>query len=79
MCKVHKFIFYHFILFKACISVLQERVPPPVEDFLYVCDDTYTKNEFLAMERTVLKAVNFELGRPISYRFLRRYAMVRWN
>ncbi|XP_025078977.1 LOW QUALITY PROTEIN: G2/mitotic-specific cyclin-B3-like [Pomacea canaliculata] len=60
-------------LFVAC--KFDERVPPPVEDFLYVCDDTYTKNEFLAMERTVLKAVNFELGRPISYRFLRRYAM----
>ncbi|KAK7475504.1 hypothetical protein BaRGS_00033260 [Batillaria attramentaria] len=59
-------------LFLAC--KFDERVPPAVEDFLYVCDDAYRKQEFLSMERDLLRTVGFDLGRPISYRFLRRYA-----
>lgn len=59
-------------LFVAC--KFDERLPPAVEDFLYVCDDAYKRAEFLAMERDLLRTVGFDLGRPISYRFLRRYA-----
>lgn len=59
-------------LFVSC--KFDERLPPAVEDFLYVCDDAYKKPEFLAMERDLLRTIGFDLGRPISYRFLRRYA-----
>ena len=59
----------------ACLiaSKVDERLPPPVEEFLYVCDDTYTREELLRMERKVLAVVGFDLGYPLSYRFLRRY------
>ncbi|XP_024885567.1 G2/mitotic-specific cyclin-B3-like, partial [Temnothorax curvispinosus] len=53
---------------------LQERIPPMVEDFLYICDGAYTQRELIKMEISILKIVNFDLGIPLSYRFLRRYA-----
>ncbi|GFW47337.1 hypothetical protein TNCV_335081 [Trichonephila clavipes] len=51
-----------------------ERMPPLVDDFLYICDDSYTRSEFLETEIKLLKTLNFNLGIPLSYRFLRRYA-----
>lgn len=47
-----------------------------VEDFLYICDGAYTQRDLIKMEMNVLKVVNFDLGIPLSYRFLRRYARV---
>lgn len=51
-----------------------ERIPPAIDDFLYICDDAYQKRDFIVMEIDVLKRVNFFLGFPLSYRFLRRIA-----
>ncbi|XP_068226748.1 G2/mitotic-specific cyclin-B3 isoform X2 [Palaemon carinicauda] len=59
-------------LFIAC--KFDERTPPYADDFLYICDDAYKRKELLAMEIRVLKAIGFDLGVPLSYRFLRRYA-----
>ena len=61
------------------VYLLQERSPPLVDDFVYICDDTYMREELLEMERTVLKAIDFDLGIPLSYTFLRRYAQVVWD
>lgn len=55
-------------------SKFDERIPPMVEDFLYICDGAYTQRDLIRMEMNVLKVVNFDLGIPLSYRFLRRYA-----
>lgn len=55
-------------------SKYDERIPPMVEDFLYICDGAYTQRELIRMEMSVLKVVDFDLGIPLSYRFLRRYA-----
>lgn len=52
----------------------EERSPPVVDDFLYVCDDAYTRTELLEMEKTLLKTIGFDLGMPLSYTYLRRYA-----
>ncbi|KAH8382973.1 hypothetical protein KR009_006121 [Drosophila setifemur] len=51
-----------------------ERQPPLIEDFLYICDGAYNHDELVAMEREALRTINFDLGIPLSYRFLRRYA-----
>lgn len=51
-----------------------ERHPPYVDDFLYICDDAYNRNEILTMERRILHVIGFDINIPISYRFLRRYA-----
>ncbi|XP_050670415.1 G2/mitotic-specific cyclin-B3 isoform X2 [Leptidea sinapis] len=51
-----------------------ERIPPLVDDFLYICDGAYTLSQLLRMEINILKVIDFDLGIPLSYRFLRRYA-----
>ncbi|XP_014250076.1 G2/mitotic-specific cyclin-B3 [Cimex lectularius] len=63
----------------ACTGLLiaskyDERFPPSVEDFLYVCDGLYTNKELTNMEFKLLTTIDFQLGIPLSYRFLRRYA-----
>ncbi|XP_053606375.1 G2/mitotic-specific cyclin-B3 [Plodia interpunctella] len=55
-------------------SKFDERIPPLVDDFLYICDGAYTLSQLLKMEMNILKVVDFDLGIPLSYRFLRRYA-----
>lgn len=55
-----------------------ERVPPLLDDFIYICDGAYNKKQMFRMEISVLKTVEFELGMPLSYRFLRRYARVSY-
>jgi len=57
-------------------SKVEELMPPLVSDFVYVCDDAYTRDTILAMERKMLKVVGFDIGFPLSYRFVRRYAKV---
>lgn len=58
-------------------SKYDERIPPLVDDFLYICDGAYKRKELLRMEIDILKVCDFDLGIPLSYRFLRRYARVR--
>jgi cyclin B len=55
-------------------SKFDERIPPAIEDFLYICDDAYDRHDLILMEIEVLQKLNFFIGFPISYRFLRRYA-----
>jgi len=57
-------------------SKFEERCPPCVDDFLYICDDAYTRHDLIRMEMSILKAVDFDIGLPLSYSFLRRYARV---
>ncbi|XP_019878089.1 G2/mitotic-specific cyclin-B3 isoform X2 [Aethina tumida] len=57
-------------------SKYDERMPPMIDDFLYICDGAYTRRELIRMEISILKVCQFDLGIPISYRFLRRYARV---
>lgn len=58
------------------LTSLQERSPPCVDDFLYICDDAYKREELISMEANVLQSLSFDINIPIPYRFLRRYAKV---
>eukprot|EP00092_Neocalanus_flemingeri_P016509 GFUD01017863.1.p1 GENE.GFUD01017863.1~~GFUD01017863.1.p1 ORF type:complete len:456 (+),score=127.81 GFUD01017863.1:74-1369(+) len=62
----------------ACLIAckVDERIPPMVDDFLYVCDDAYTRDQLMKMERKMLSVVGFDLGYSLSYRFLRRFGRV---
>ncbi|XP_078403179.1 G2/mitotic-specific cyclin-B3 [Cetorhinus maximus] len=51
-----------------------ERCPPCVDDFLYICDDAYQREELLSMEVNILRSLKFDINIPVAYRFLRRYA-----
>ncbi|XP_030066315.1 G2/mitotic-specific cyclin-B3 [Microcaecilia unicolor] len=55
-------------------SKFEERCPPCVDDFLYICDDAYKREELIATERDILQTLKFDINIPVSYRFLRRYA-----
>lgn len=63
-------------LVEPCSLSVQELSPPPVEDFLYICDDAYQREELISMEASILQTLSFDINIPIPYRFLRRYARV---
>lgn len=52
-------------------SKYEEISPPNIEDFCYITDNTYTKEEVAQMERVVLGFLDFELGNPTTKTFLR--------
>ncbi|MBA0810018.1 hypothetical protein Gohar_002040 [Gossypium harknessii] len=54
----------------------EEITPPNVEDFCYITDNTYTKDEVVKMEADILKSLKFELGNPTVKTFLRRFTRV---
>jgi len=62
----------------ACLIAckIDERIPPLVDDFLYVCDDAYSRDELMSMETRMLAVIGFDLGYSLSYRFIRRYGRV---
>jgi len=55
---------------------IDERIPPNLDDFVYVCDDAYSRQEIMAKERDMIETVNYDVGYPLSYRFLRRFGRV---
>lgn len=52
----------------------EELSPPLVDDFLYLCDDAYTHEDLLKMERNILQVLDYDINIPVAYRFLRRLA-----
>jgi cyclin B len=53
-------------------SKFEEIYPPDVQDFVTICDQLYHKRDIIKMEMVILKALRFELGRPLPLHFLRR-------
>ena len=53
---------------------LQERYPPYLDDLVFVCDEAYSREQFLETEMKLITALNFDINLPVSYLFLRRYA-----
>ncbi|XP_052138443.1 cyclin-A3-2 [Oryza glaberrima] len=51
----------------------EEISPPHVEDFCYITDNTYTRQEVVKMESDILKLLEFEMGNPTIKTFLRRF------
>ncbi|XWS21257.1 hypothetical protein CRYUN_Cryun30bG0040100 [Craigia yunnanensis] len=57
-------------------SKYEEINPPNVENFCYITDNTYKKDEVVKMEADILKSLKFELGNPTVRTFLRRFTRV---
>ncbi|KAL6525947.1 hypothetical protein OROHE_015471 [Orobanche hederae] len=57
-------------------SKYEEISPPHVEDFCYITDNTYTKDEVVDMERDVLKFLDYDMGNPTTKTFLRIFTTV---
>jgi len=59
-------------MFIAC--KFEERMPPIIDDFIYVSDNAYDRHDLIKMEIEILKTVRFDIGIPLAYTFLRRYS-----
>ncbi|KHN72885.1 G2/mitotic-specific cyclin-A [Toxocara canis] len=44
----------------------EEIYPPPLKEYVYITDDTFTASQILRMERVVLSAVNLDVSAPTS-------------
>ncbi|KAH9416096.1 Protein kinase binding [Dermatophagoides pteronyssinus] len=53
-----------------------ERIYPIIEDFLYITDNSYVRDDIIKMEIEILQVLQFNLNYPLSYSFLRRFARV---
>lgn len=54
----------------------EEIYPPNVNDFCYITDNTYSREQMVAMEELILKKLNYELTVPTAKTFLRRMLQV---
>ncbi|KAK8557550.1 hypothetical protein V6N12_009781 [Hibiscus sabdariffa] len=52
-------------------SKYEEITPPHIDDFCYITDNSFTKEEVVEMEKDVLKLLDFEIGVPTTRNFLR--------
>jgi len=50
----------------------EEMYVPEVNDFVFITDQAYEAKEILAKELEIMKALGFNLGKPIALNFLRR-------
>ncbi len=57
-------------------SKYEEIYAPEVQDFVYITDRAYTKQEILECEYNMLKTLNFEITHCSSWKFLQRYQKV---
>lgn len=57
-------------------SKYEEICAPQVEEFCYITDNTYFKDEILQMETSVLNYLKFEVTAPTTKCFLRRFVRV---
>lgn len=55
-------------------SKYEEMYAPEVGDFVFITDNTYTSEQIRAMERHMLKTLDYSLGTPLCLHFLRRYS-----
>jgi hypothetical protein len=48
-------------------SKYEEIYPPEMRDFVYICDNAYTRAQILEMEQLMLEKLNFELSLPTPW------------
>lgn len=61
-----------------CVAMLlaskfEEIYPPEVQDFVYIADSAYTREEILAMESTVIRALGWEMSVVTPHSFANRF------
>jgi len=60
----------------ACMFIAakyEEIYPPDVAEFVYITDDTYTRNQVLKMETVILKLLDFRVALPTINWFCERF------
>ena len=54
-------------------SKYEDIYPPPVLDFVYICDHAYSVEQIFQMEVSVLTTLSFSITSCTPYRFLERF------
>jgi hypothetical protein len=49
---------------------------PDMNDFVYVSDNAFSKDDMKEMERRIISTLSYNLGRPLSLNYLRRYSKI---
>ena len=55
-------------------SKYEEMYVPAIDDFVYMTDNTYTKSDIRQMEISILRTLDFMIGKPLPLHFLRRFS-----
>lgn len=48
----------------------QERMPPLIDDFRYISENAFEREDMIKMEMDVFRVIGFNLGIPLSYRLI---------
>eukprot|EP00960_Hanusia_phi_P011138 326459-Hanusia_phi.AAC.2 len=51
----------------------EEIYPPEIRDYIYICDNAYSREQVIQMEQTILAKLNFRLTVPTPRSFLKRF------
>jgi G2/mitotic-specific cyclin-B, other len=51
----------------------EEIYPPEVRDYVYICDNAYTREQIVQMEQLILSKLNFRLTVPTQRSYLKRF------
>ena len=55
----------------------EEIYPPLLKDYVFICDQIYSAEEILEMEKSILFELDFDIQLTSSYRFLERFAKLQ--
>jgi len=58
-------------------SKFEEIRSPFIEDWIWISDEAYTRDQILRMEKIMLEVLDFNMGTPTPLHFLRRFSKVR--
>jgi len=51
----------------------EEIYPPEVRDYVYICDNAYTRDQILDMEQLILRRLDFRLSLPTVWPWINRF------
>lgn len=54
----------------------EEIYPPENQDYLYICDGSYTEEQLLECEAQILQVLDFDMSAHTTQRFLERYLIL---
>ena len=66
-----RLLFFFFFWLLETSRKYEEITPPKVDDFCYITDNTFSKQDVVKMEADILLALQFEMGRPTVNSFIR--------